>query len=78
MDNILFKTDQQHQIRPVDVFVVGVLAVVVGGAGIFASMFLPLAPELNFGIKFGGYFFLAAGTTAAALSILRQEALDRF
>ena len=67
----------RHHIRPVDAFVAGAIGIVLGGAAILASAFLPLTAELAYGLRLAGYLFLAAGTTAAALAIVRQESSDR-
>jgi len=63
----------RHHIRPVDAFVAGAIGIVLGGAAILTSAFLPLAADLAYGVRLAGYLFLAVGATAAALAIVRQE-----
>ena len=66
-------TAHGHGIRPVDVFVGGIVAGVVGMIAILSALYAPLPSELAFGFRLGGGFFLAAGATAAALALLRAE-----
>ena len=66
-------TAHGHGIRPVDVFVGGIVAAVVGIVAILGVLYVPLPTELAFGFRLGGFFFLAAGATAAALALLRAD-----
>jgi hypothetical protein len=70
-------TAHGHGIRPVDVFVGGIVTAVVGIVAvlipILGVLYGPLPSELAFGFRLGGFFFLAAGATAAALALLRAE-----
>jgi hypothetical protein len=62
-----------HRIRPVDVFVGGIVAAIVGTIAILGAIYIPLPGGLAFGFRLGGFVFLAAGATAAALALLRAE-----
>jgi hypothetical protein len=66
-------TAHGHHIRPVDVFVGGVVAAVAGMLAILGALYAPLPNELAFGFRLGGFFLLAVGVTAAALALLRAE-----
>ena len=66
-------TAHGHGIRPVDVFVGGIVAAVVGIVAILGALYVSLPSELAFGFRLGGVFSLAAGATAAALALLRAE-----
>ena len=66
-------TAHGHRIRPVDVFVGGIVAVVLGIVAILGAVYVPSPGELAFGFRMCGFFFLAAGATAAALALLRAD-----
>ena len=66
-------TARGHGIRPVDIFIGGIVAAVVGIIAILSAAYVPLSSELAFGFRMGGFFFLAAGATAAALALLRAD-----
>jgi hypothetical protein len=70
-------TARGDHIRPVDVFVGGVVAAVAGMVAILVvilgALYVPLSSELAFGFRLGGFFLLAVGVTAAALALLRAE-----
>jgi hypothetical protein len=66
-------TAHGHGVSPVDVFVGGIVAAVVGIVAILGALYLSLPSELAFGVRLGGAFSLAAGATAAALALLRAE-----
>jgi hypothetical protein len=66
-------TAHRHRIRPVEIFIGGIIAAVVGMIAILGAIYVLLPSELAFGLRMGGFFFLAAGVTAAALALLRAE-----
>jgi hypothetical protein len=73
MANISSSTSQRRRIRPVDVFVAGIIAAIVGAITILGVIYLPILPELASVLQLAGFLLLAIGTTAAALAILREE-----
>ena len=70
-------TAHRHGLRPVDVFVGGIVAAVVGIVAILGALYVTLPAELTFGLRLGGFFFLAVGATASALALLRAEDATR-
>jgi hypothetical protein len=66
-------TAHRHGIRPVDIFTGGIVAAVMGMIAILGAIYVPLPGDLAFGFRMGGFFFLAAGATAAALALLRAD-----
>jgi len=73
MAEVSSATARGDHIRPVDVFVGGVVAAIAGMVAILGALYVPLSSELAFGFWLGGFFLLAVGVTAAALALLRAE-----
>ena len=73
MANMSSATAHGHGVRPVDVFVGGIVAVVIGMSAILGALYVSLPSDLAFGLKLSGFLLLAAGATAAALALLRAE-----
>jgi hypothetical protein len=76
MANVVYKIMPGRHVRPVDVFVGGVVASIIGLVTILAAQLIPSPPDVAYAGKLCGYFVLAVGATSAALAILRQEAMS--
>jgi hypothetical protein len=66
-------TAHRHGIRPVDIFIGGIVAAVMGMIAILGAIYVPLPSDLAFGLKLGGFLLLATGATATALALLRAD-----